>query len=181
MLKKRISLLFFISFLLATPLFSESFVNIIKIGFVDVEDVFNSYPGTAEIRQKLKDERDKFSVEIDKQKENIARLDKDFQLNIDRLSDDDKQRRGAEIEYKKELLNDYIEESNKKLNALKDELTKPIYLKISDVIRKVSAEKSYSFVFRKGSDSLLYVKNTFDITPDVKTRLQKELSIEERN
>jgi Skp family chaperone for outer membrane proteins len=181
MLKKSLLLLFFISFVCALPLYSESFVNIIKIGFVDVEDVFNSYPGTAEIRQKLKDERDKFQVEIDKQKENIGRLEKDFQLNIDRLSDEEKQRRGAEVEYKKELLNDYIEDSNKKLNGLKDELTKPIYLKIADVIRKVSSEKSYSFVFRKGSESLLYVKNSFDITPDVKTRLQKELSIEERN
>ena len=156
-------------------------VKLVKIGYVDVEEIFASFPGASEIRQKLKDEKDKMQIEIDKQKENIARLEKDFQLNSDRLSEDERQRREAEIEYKKELLVEFIDDSNKKLTALKDELTKPIYLKISTAIQRVSAEKGFSFVFKKDSDTILYVDKEYDLTKEVKLRISRELSIEERN
>jgi outer membrane protein len=151
-----------------------------KIGFVDVEEVFNSYPGTADVRQKLIDERNKYQENIDKKKEEIANLEKDYELNSPSLSDDERQRRQAEMEYKKEMLSEYIDDTNKKLNALRDELTKPLYQKISTVIQKVSAEKGFSFVFRKGSDILLFQDKEFDLTKDIILRLQKELTIQDR-
>lgn len=161
--------------------YGESMINIIKIGYVDDEEIFNAYPGIAEVRQKLKDERDHFQGEIDRQKEVIAQLERDYQQNADRMSDEERQRRESELEYKKELLSDLIDESNKKLAALKEELTKPINLKIAEVIRKVSQEKGYSFVFKRSSGVLLYSDPKFNITGEVRSRLYKELSIEERN
>lgn len=155
--------------------------RLVKIGYVDVEEVFAAYPGTADIRQKLKEEKDKFQAEIDKKKEEIAIQENDFQNNYERFNDEERQRREAEIEYKKELLSEFIDDSNKKLTALKDELTKPVYIKIYTIIQKVSAEKGFSFVFRKGSESILYLEREFDLTKDVISRLAKELSIEERN
>ncbi len=152
----------------------------VKLGYVDVEDVFNSYPGIEDIKKKLLDERKTYQIEIDKRKEEIALLEKGYQNN-DRLSDEERQRRDAEIEYKKELLNDFIIDSNNKLTAFKEEMTKPIYLKIATVIQKVSAEKGFSFVFRKGNDILLFVDREFDITGEVKLRLKKELTLDERN
>jgi Skp family chaperone for outer membrane proteins len=159
-------------------------VRLTKIGVVDVEAVFNAYPGTADIRQKLKEERDKYQIEIDKKKEELAKMGNDYQANYSRFNEEERQRRQAEVEYKKELLNEFIEETNKKLNALKEELTKPIYLKIQEVIKRVSAEKGFSLVFRKGSDSLLYFNNSeadLDLTKDIVSRISKELSIEQRN
>lgn len=178
-MKKMILPIMLIVFLTFTV--SSYSLKLIKIGFVDVEEVFNTYPGTGDIRDKLKKERDKYQVEIDKQKAEIARLENDYQLNSSKLSEDERQRRSAEIEYKKEVLSEYIDDTNSKLNALKDELSKPIYLKIANVIRKVSAEKGFSFVFKKGSESLLYQDKEFDLTQEIKSRLTKELSIEDRN
>jgi Skp family chaperone for outer membrane proteins len=54
-------------------------------------------------------------------------------------------------------------------------------MKIISVIQRVSAEKGYSFVFRKSSQTILYYDREFDITEDVITRLLRELSIQERN
>jgi len=152
----------------------------IKLGYVDVEEVFNSYPGIEDIRKKLLEERKKYQIEIDKKKDEIAILEKDLQNN-EKITDEERQRREAEIEYKKELLNEFINESNARLNTFKDEVTKPIYQKIVSVIQKVSAEKGYSFVFKKGSEFLLFYDREFDLTGEVKQRLRKELSLEDRN
>lgn len=156
-------------------------VKMVKIGYVDVEEIFASYPGAAAIRQKLQQEKDKFQADIDRQKDAIAKLERDYQLNSGRLPEDERQRREAEIEFKKEILAEAIDDSNKKLNILKDELTKPIYLKIATAIQRVSAEKGYSIVFKKASDVILYVDREHDLTKEVRQRVARELSLEERN
>lgn len=155
--------------------------RLVKIGCVDVEEIFNSYPGTSDIREKLKKEKDKYQLDIDKQKDEVAKLESGLQLNYSKLTDDERQRRVAEIDYKKELLNEFIEDSNKKLAAFKEELTKPIYIKIYTMIKRVCAEKGFSFVIRKDSDSLLYSDREFDLTQEVRSRINKETTIEERN
>lgn len=152
----------------------------IKLGYVDIEEVFNSYPGIEDIRKKLLEERKKYQIEIDKKKDEITILEKDLQNN-EKITDEERQRREAEIEYKKELLNELINESNAKLNSFKEEVTKPIYQKIVSVIQKVSAERGFSFVFKKGSEFLLFYDKEFDLTGEVKQRLRKELSLEDRN
>lgn len=149
----------------------------IKIGCVDVDEVFNTYPGIDDIRKKLLDERKKYQVEIDKRKDEIGLLEKDYSVNTG-VSEEEKQRRDAELELKRELLGEFITESNDKVSAFKDELTKPIFIRISSVIQEVAGEKGFSFVFRKGNDILLFIDREFDITGDVKARLRKDLNLE---
>ncbi len=148
-----------------------------KIGCVDVEEVFNTFPGIDDIRKKLLDERRKYQVEIDKRKEEIGLLEKDYSQSSN-LSDDEKQRREAELELKRQQLGEFITESNNKVTAFKEELTKPVFARISSVIEEVSEEKGFSFVFRKGNDILLFIDREFDITGDVKQRLRKDLNLE---
>jgi Skp family chaperone for outer membrane proteins len=153
----------------------------IRIGYVDVEEIFNNYPGTDDIRERLRQERVKFEEEIEKRKEEIARAERDYLQNFNRFTDEERQRREAEIEYRKETLSEYIDDANKKLEALRETLTSPIYLKIVSVIQSLSEERGYSFVFRKASATLLYQDKEFDLTRDVIVRLRRELQIEERN
>jgi Skp family chaperone for outer membrane proteins len=162
------------------PAFAITSADLIRIGYVDIQEIFDVYPGMDDVRQKLKQEKDRYQGEIDKRKDEVAHLQADYESKYSSLKDDEKQRREAEIEYKKELLAEYIDDSNRKLTSLKDELTKPIYVKIVSVIQKVSEEKGLSFVFRKGSDNLLYQDTRFDVTKDIITRLRKELQLEER-
>lgn len=175
---KRIMILaFFMAAILSGGAYA---LDLPKIGYVDVEEVYKVYPGAEDIRLKLKNQKDQFQAEIDKYKEEIARMELEYQSSYDRLKDEERQRREAEIDYKKQLLTEYIEDSNKKLAALRDELTKPVYLKIAAIIQRVSEEKGFTFVLRKGSDSLLYVDKRYDLTRDVITRLKKELQLEDR-
>ncbi len=152
----------------------------IKIGYVDVEKVFDSYPDTVDVKAHLAKEKEKYEIEINKRKEEIAQLEKTYQESFDKLNEDEKQRREAEISYKKEALSEFIDDSNKRLDALKEKLVTPIYDKIRSVISKVSAEKGYSFVFRSSSQTVLYVDKDYNITKDVIQRLSKELELDQR-
>lgn len=179
MLKKWALLLSALAVFFAAPLYGEV-TRLIKIGYVDVEEVFENYPGTDDVRQELLDAKDEYEAEMTELKEEVAQLEMEYELNFDSLTDDERQRREIEIEYKKEALYEYIEEANAELEALTDTLTDPIYLKIAAVIQKVSAEKGYSFVFRESSTALLYLDDEFDITEDIIDRLETELELEDR-
>jgi Skp family chaperone for outer membrane proteins len=91
--------------------------RLIKIGYVDVERVFDRYPGTDDIRERLRTERERYEAEINKRKEEIARLELDYQQNLSRLTADERMRRESEISYKKELLAEYIEQANTALDT----------------------------------------------------------------
>lgn len=152
----------------------------IKIGYVDVEKVFESYPDTDDVKAHLAKEKEKYEIEINKRKEEIASLEKSYQETFDKLTEDEKQRRESEISYKKEALSAFIDDANKRLDALKEKLVTPIYDKIRSVISKVSAEKGFSFVFRSSSQTVLYADKEFNITKDVMMRLNKELELDQR-
>ncbi len=177
---KKMLLLVFGMMFMATLVWAEP-VRLPKIGYVDVEKVFESYPGYEEIKTRLREEKQKFKDQIGQKKEEIARLQMEYQNNFDQLSEENRQRREAEIEYKKETLSEFVDDANGKLTALRDEITKPLQLKIMQVIKKISDEKGYSMVFRKSSSFILHVDKDFDISEDVIIRLKKELQLEERN
>lgn len=178
-IKKHV-LLIFGMLLIVSALWAEP-VRLPKIGYVDVERVFESYPGYEDIKTQLRDEKQKFEQQINQKKEEIAHLEMEYQNNFDHLTEEDRQRREAEIEYKKEIMSEFVDDANGKLKALRDELTKPLQLKIMMAIKKISEEKGYSMVFRKSSSLILHVDKNFDISDDIIIRLKKELQLEERN
>ncbi|NPV01628.1 MAG: OmpH family outer membrane protein [Brevinematales bacterium] len=180
-MKKTIFSLMAIMFLASGGFAADENKRLVLIGFVDVEEVVKFYPGIEDVKQKIKVEKDKYQVQINKLKEEIAIMEQNYQQNFNSMTDEEKERREAEIQYKKETLYEYIDDANKKLDALKEELTGPIYAKISAIIERVSKEKGYSFVFKKSSKDILYVDKEFDLTPDVIERLKKELQLEDRD
>lgn len=163
----------------AVAAYSE-ITHLIKIAYVDVESIFEDYPGTDDVMDTLEDTKAEYEAEIAIMKEEIANLELQYELNFNSLTDDERQRRESEIEYKKEALYEYIEDANAALEALKDTLTDPIYLKIISVIQEVAAEEGYSYVFKESSSAFLYLDDEYDITEDVMDRLQSELYLYDR-
>ncbi|MCX7820788.1 MAG: OmpH family outer membrane protein [Brevinematales bacterium] len=158
---------------------SFSAIKLVRIGVVDLDRVFAAYPGIADIQKKLKDERDKYEVEINKKKEEINILEAN--VTNQNLTESERASRLAEIEFKKQRLSEYVNEVNNNLISLKDEMTKSIYQKINIVIQRVGMEKGFSVIFKRSSDAILFVDKEVDITADVITRLRKEVEIDRRN
>ena len=175
-MKKKILLL-----LVLFLLFDYSFtaIKLVRVGVVDIEKVFQAYPGIEDIQKKLKQEREKIEVEVNKRNEKIKILEE--QLKNSNLSEAEKQTKIAELEYEKQTLANFIDDNNSKLSSLREELTKPIYSRIWLVIQRVGRERGYSIIIKKSSDAILYFDKEIDVTSEVITKLTKEMEIEKRN
>ncbi len=158
---------------------SHSAIKLVRIGVVDLDRVFSAYPGISDIQKKLKDERDKYEIEINKRKEEINVLE--TSLTNQNITEAERNSRNAEIEFKKRKLNEYVNEANSNLISLKDEMTKSIYQKINQVIQRIGMEKGYSIIFKRSSDAILFLDKEVDITADIISSLKKEVEIDRRN
>lgn len=177
---KKMAMLSAVFLLLGVGTTYAEITRLVKIGYVDVEEVFENYPGTDDVREELLELKEEHEAMIAELEDEIVALELEYELNYSSLTDEERQRREAEIEYKEETLSEYIEAANDELDSLEDTLTDPILLKIMAVIQKVSSEEGYSFVFKESSTALLYTDDEFDLTEDVIDRLETELSLEDR-
>lgn len=155
-----------------------SAIKLVKIGVVNIEKVFAAYPGIADIQKRLKEERDKYEAEINRKKEEINILE--TTLTNSNLTEKDKEARLAEIEYKRKELSDFINNINEKLNALREELSTPVYKKIWTVIQRVGIQRGFSIILKQSSDSILYIDKEIDITEEVINKLKAEVELDLR-
>ncbi len=163
----------FLVVLLVVVIPSLSFApKLIKIGYIDLDKLFEKYAAVSDIIKSLKEERKQIEQEIERRKEEIKKLEEEFIQQKDVLSDTERQRREAEIEYRKEELNKFVEEKNRELEKKKKELTKPFLKEIYKAVREVCREEGVSIVFRRSKD-ILFVDDDLDLTPKVLKKLKR--------
>ncbi len=149
----------------------------LKIGFVNVEEIFKNYSGT-------KDAEDKFSKEVAKWEQDASAKQKEIKDIKDQL---DKQtlllssERKAELEGKvKQKMAEYQEFIQTKFGqkgevlSKNEELTKPIVDKITKIIDKIAKDEGYDFILDARAGGVIYGKPAFDLTERVLNILNKE-------
>ena len=156
-----------------------SATRLLKIGYVDLDLVLNSYPGYKDIKLRLFNEKLSIDKELEKIQDELKSLENDYNNIKNNISEDEKLRRQSEINYKKEQLLIIKDNYESNLESLKEELLNPIISNISIYIQKIGKEKGYSYIFKKTGDILLYYDKEFDITKDVISRLESELFLSE--
>ncbi len=151
--------------------------QMMKIGYINSEEIFRNYAGT-------KEAQDKFDKEVAKWEQDASTRQKEIKDLKDQL---DKQslllsaERRTEIEGKlKQKMQEYQDflqtKFGQKGEALSknEELTKPIIEKIQKIIDKIAKDESYDYIFDARAGGVIFAKKTFDLTERVLNILNKE-------
>ena len=151
---------------------SDKFKNL-KIGSVDLNKIFKIHPEKRAADKKMDDKRNKIIVEKEKRLEEIQKLKENFENK--KLTFNDKERNKAQDNINKKVADfkKYIENSNKELKKIEDELIVPIVDKIKKIIRSVSMEHKYNIILDKEA-YILYIDKKFDITDEVIKEIEGE-------
>lgn len=133
----------------------------LKIGYVDMEKVFNEYNKTKTANAKLQDEQKKKRSDAEKMVTDINKMKEESEL----LSDEAKKGKEAVIKEKIKELRDYEKDT---VNEIRDKLLslrKEILDEITKVIEEKGKKEGYNFIFI--SDVIVYKDKGCDITEDV--------------
>jgi outer membrane protein len=157
---------------------STSFAQ--KFGYVDTEFITSKMPGYAKAQQQIDQNTKTWLAEVEKKKEEVEKLEKEYKLEELLLTEDLKQQRSSAIQAKSKeakAFENQVFGAEGELFKLKQAAYKSILDQISKAIEKVVRAKRLDFIFDKANDGLvlLYTNPVHDYSDYVLEELGLEL------
>lgn len=151
-----------------------------KFGYVDTEFITSKMPEYAKVQQLIDQNTKTWLTEVEKKKEELEKLEKQFKLEELLLTEDLKQQRLAAIQTKSKeakAFENQVFGAEGELFKLKQAAYKSILDQISKAIEKVVRAKRLDFIFDKANDGLvlLYTNPIHDYSDYVLEELGLEL------
>lgn len=136
-----------------------------KMGFVNLNKIFNEYGKTAEYDKTLEVKHGEYEKERSAKVEKI----KDAQAKLDLLKENEKAKLQEEIEQMRADLLEFDRQKTTDLTKERNEMTRNVLLEIEDVMNVFAEEKGYSFIFN--SQFLIFGDPGKEVTEEVLERL----------
>jgi outer membrane protein len=151
-----------------------------KFGYVDTEFITSKMPEYAKVQQQIDQNTKTWLAEVEKKKEEVEKLEKEYKLEELLLTEDLKQQRLAAIQAKSKeakAFENQVFGAEGELFKLKQAAYKSILDQISKAIEKVVRAKRLDFIFDKANDGLvlLYTNPVHDYSDYVLEELGLEL------
>jgi outer membrane protein len=133
----------------------------LKIAYVDLSKVFDSYQKTKEFDAVLQSEGEKFQKERDSMVQKIQ----DAQGKLDLMKDSQKASMQADIEKQKNEVVAYDKEKRTELAKRRDDKVREILAEIQNVVSSLAKKEGYTYVLN--DRVMIYGDPQFNVTDEV--------------
>jgi outer membrane protein len=137
----------------------------LKIGVVDMQKLFNSYPGTQKAKDKLVAWEKKKQEDLAPEKQELEDLQNDLANSSSVFSEKEKARKKKEFSDKYTAYQQETQEFEKEEVAKEGEMTQAIVGEIKDLVAALAKDKGIDLVL--DLDKTVYAKDAVDLTDEV--------------
>jgi Skp family chaperone for outer membrane proteins len=158
----------------------------LKIGIVDINEIFDNYDKRKDLDQQLKNTETEFKKEIESKKKTIIDLNEETQL-LD-LGSESRNKNMETLERKNVELEGYAKFAEKQLMKKYKDAFEKVYEEIINEVNSFGKEKNYSVIIKKekpniqsnqlsdlqfkiGIRTVLYNSSTIDVTSNITERI----------
>jgi len=145
--------------------------DLAKVGYVDMDRVFDEYTETQKASQELNKEINARRKEITKLENEITSLREELNTQEALLSKEERLKRAQEINQKIFDLQKYVRDVEMDLARKEETMTKKLITAIYNVVQEIGRKEGYTLILRK--DSILYGGEGMDLTDEVIKVLNK--------
>ena len=167
-------LAFLLCFLLGLGIRAPKAALIAKIGYIDIQKIFQGYKKTGDLEASLKKSQTEQRQNLEKLKEEIEKLKDELKEGELMLTESAKEEKQAEIDQKARELDNLARDVTEKLEGRREEYTDEIVKDILATTRAIAEKEGYRLVFSK--DALFYAtpEPEFDLTEKVLSELNEK-------
>jgi outer membrane protein len=167
-------LIFLLCFLLGPGIRSPKAALIAKVGYIDMQKVFQGYEKTGDLEASLKKSQAEQQQNLERLKEEIEQLKDELKEGELILTESAKQEKQAEIDQKAGELDNLAQDIREKLEKKREEYTDEIVKDIYATTRSIAENEGYRLVFHK--EALIYAtpEPEFDLTEKVLSGLNEK-------
>jgi len=149
----------------------------VKIGYIDTVKIFANFSETIEAEETYKKEVEAWRKKAEEMEAEIAQLREEIQSKSLMLSEEKLAEKKLTLDQKMKEFREYMQRvfgDNGEAAQRNQELTQPIVEKINEVIAVIAEEEGYSLILDAAQGTVLYAKETMDLTDMVLERLKDE-------
>ena len=149
----------------------------LKLGYIDSQRILATYSEAVEAQKRLESETNKAGEEIKKMEDNLRLEQEKLEQQSLLLNEEKKRQKAQELQEMYLGIQQFGQEKQAELGRRQEELLKPIFDKINDVITKIGDSENYDFIFNGSvAGNLVYAKEQYDLTDKVLEQLSKQIS-----
>ncbi len=174
---KKISLIILMVYVFSLVPASLAVSQEVKIGYIDTVRIFANFSETIEAEEKYKKEVEAWRKKAEEMEAEIAQLREEIQSKSLMLSEEKLAEKKLTLDQKMKGYRDYMQRvfgDNGEAAQRNQELTQPIVEKINEVIAVIAEEEGYSLILDAAQGTVLYAKESMDLTEMVLERLKEE-------
>lgn len=149
----------------------NSFSQTLKIGHLNSAKILEIMPEVQKAKDDLKKIQKDYESQLDVLITEYRTKLENYQSNINTMTAVVKKDKETEIMQLEDRIKAFQEEAAKDLDAKEQELMKPILDKLQNVISEVAKENKYDYVLDTAGGTVLYSKDSDDLTALVKKKL----------
>jgi len=158
-----ISVLMLIAFLNGVALSEQG----CKIGIIDMEAFQEKSVSFQKIKEKLRAKFQALQNKLDKEKEELMRLEDEFKKQSMMLSLDAKETKKKELEKKRRHYKYLYEEYSIEMKEAEREARRAVGKEIEKVVEEIGRKKGFTIILEKRTVGLIYYRDEIDITDEV--------------
>lgn len=155
-------------FALALPAAAE-----LRIGYFDVKQILEELDEAKSAKAMLKKEFDAKQKQLDGMKNEIERLQRDFEQKAPILAQDAKEKMAIELQTKAAQAQRLYYELQQDLAQKEQQELGRLLSRLEPVVRELADAEGYTFVFEKNESGLFYGASAHDLTSQIIRRYNK--------
>lgn len=164
-----ISVLFLVSLFLPLSVSAEE----TKMAYVDLQLALGSSNAGKSARNMFKGEVDRIQKDLDIRQNELKRLKDELDTQGLLLSEEAKMRKEKEYQEKLKAVQRYYQDAQEELQGKDAELTRSILIDLRKIIVDLGKEKDYTMILERNESSVLYAKDSADLTAELVKRLNE--------
>ena len=145
-----------------------------KIAYVDLQQALNKVDEGKKAKAKLKRDFDKKQKELDKKQNAVKKLKDELEGQAMMLSEDAKRQKAMSLQKQMYELQQLYLNLQGELTQAEAKATQKIFDKMGTILKQIGQEKGYDLILEKTESSILYAKDSMDITAELVKRYNKK-------
>lgn len=146
----------------------------VNIGVIDMQRVIVTVDEGKKAKEDLEKEIKKKEEALSKQKQELEKLNKDWQAQFPLLSEDAKLKKQKEIQEKLLALRNAEMSFKNEISQKEQQVTQGIAVRAAGIVKEIAKAKQLKVVFESHSAGLVYVDEPTDLTQEVITLYGKK-------
>jgi len=151
-----------------------------KVGTIDTDYIIQLMPESKVVLQRTQDYGKKLDSSFNIKLSAYSAKVEDFKKNQETLGVLAKKTTIQELTAMEEDINRYKQNGQKLLQLKQEELMRPLYKKLNDVIQEIAKAEKYTQILTVSGNQFAYIDSKFDLTEVVMTKLGIEIPKQEQ-